>query len=196
MFNFDGNPLKLKRHKATVKENEKFRVLLNEREDEAQRERERADELEEHAEAALKLMEDMPDLAPVGRKAPAVIRTMICRMIARRTPASAVVPNIVAVLKYVALSLLAGAYLPNANFVRKVRREMGRTAKTLAASRLARVTSAETAHVGGSSLDQHETVAVSVIADGKHLILDASRTAIGKTPELEAQSFEDTFIDL
>ena len=36
----------------------------------------------------------------------------------------------------------------------------------------------------------------SVIADGKHLTLDASRTAIGKTAELEAQSFEDTFIDL
>ena len=187
---------KLKRHKATVKENEKFRVLLNEREDEAQRERERADELEEHAGAALKMMDGMPDLAPVGRKAPAVIRKMICHMIARRTPPSAVVPNIVAVLKYVAPSLLDGAHLPNVDFVRKVRREMGRTAKTLAASRLARATSVETAHVDGSSLDQHETVAVSVIADGKHLTLDASRTAIGKTSELEAQSFEDTFIDL
>ena len=40
---------KLSRHEATVEENRKFRVLLNEREDEAQRERERANELEEHA---------------------------------------------------------------------------------------------------------------------------------------------------
>ena len=190
------NGRKLSRHTATVKENEKFRVLLNEREDEAQRERERADELEEHAGAALKMMDGMPDLAPVGRKAPAVIRKMICHMIARRTPPSAVVPNIVAVLKYVAPSLLDGAHLPNVDFVRKVRREMGRTAKTLAASRLARATNVETAHVDGSSLDQHETVAVGVIADGKHITLDASRTAIGKTAELEAQSFEDTFIDL
>ena len=187
---------KISRHKATVKENKKFRVLVDEREDEAQHEHERADALEEHAEAALKLMEDMPDLAPVGRKAPAVIRKMICHMTVRRTPPSAVVPNIVAVLKYVAPLLLAGAHLPTVDFVRKVWREMGRTAKTLAASRLARVMSAETAHVGGSSLDQHETVAVSVIADGKHLTLDASRAAIGKTSELEAQSFECTFIDL
>ena len=48
---------KLSRHEATVEENRKFRVLLNEREDEAQRERERADALEEHAGAALKMMD-------------------------------------------------------------------------------------------------------------------------------------------
>ena len=40
-------------------------------------------------------------------------------------------------LEYVAPSLLAEAHLPEANFIRTVRREMGRVAKTLAAKRAA-----------------------------------------------------------
>ena len=129
---------KFSRHTATVEQNKELRALVNEREDEAQRERERADEIEVHAAHALKMCEGMPDLAPIQRKAPAVIRKMIMHQLARRTPPSAVVPNIVAVLKYAAPSLLQGAHLPNVDFVRKVRREMGRIARTLAASRLAR----------------------------------------------------------
>ena len=187
---------KLSRHTATVEANEELRALVNEREDEAQRERERADEIEVHAAHALKMCEGMPDLAPIQRKAPALIRKMIMHQLARRTPPAAVVPNIVAVLKYAAPSLLQGAHLPNVDFVRKVRREMGRIARTLAASRLARSKRVSTGHVDGSSLGQHETVAVGVIADDEHITLDASRTAVGKTAELEAKAFEDTFTDL
>ena len=64
----------------------------------------------------------MPDLAPVGKKAPIVIRKICMHMLAKKTPPSAVIPNVVAVLKYVAPSLLADAHLPEVNFVRTVRK--------------------------------------------------------------------------
>ena len=35
-----------------------------------------------------------------------------------------------------------------------------------------------------------------MIADDVHITLDASRTAVGKTAELEAKAFEDMFTDL
>ena len=73
---------------------------------------------------------------------------------------------------------------------------MGRIARTLAAIRLARAKRVSTAHVGGSSLGKHETVAVGVIADDEHITLDASRTAVGKTAELEAKEFQGKFTDL
>ena len=63
---------------------------------------------------------------------------------------------------------------------------MGRVAKSLAAKRAAAHKSLGSMHVDGSSLDQAETVAVGVIAGGERIVLDASRTTVGKTAELSS----------
>ena len=99
-------------------------------------------------------------------------------------------------LEYVAPSLLAEAHLPEANFIRTVRREMGRVAKTLAAKRAAGHERLDSLHVDGSELDQHSTVTAGVTAGGERIVLDASRTTIGKTADLECKAIEGTFADL
>ena len=73
---------------------------------------------------------------------------------------------------------------------------MGRIAKTLAASRASRHKKVDSLHTDGSSLSQHETVTSGITAGGEKIVLDASRTTVGKTADLECRAIEDSFADL
>ena len=118
-------------------------------------------------------------------------------MLAKKTPPAAVVHNIAPVLKYCRPSLLENAHLPEANFIRSVRREMSRIAKTLAAaSRASREGTFASAHTDGTALDKQQTVTIGTVTrDGERIVLDAARTTVGQTAELEAGSFAESFAD-
>ena len=148
---------------------------------EAEELREQVDELLEQVGRAV--ADGVPDLASVGRRANPVIRKMAMH-------------SIVSVLKYCRPSLLENAHLPEANFIRTVRREMSRIAKTLAASRASCEGTFASAHTDGTALDKQQTVTIGTVTrDGERIVLGAARTTVGQTAELEAGSFAESFAD-
>jgi hypothetical protein len=156
--------------------------------------REQVDELLEQVGRAV--TDGVPDLASVGKRANPVIRKIAMHMLAKKTPPAAVVHNIAPVLKYCRPSLLENAHLPEANFIRTVRREMSRIAKTLAASRASCEGTFASAHTDGTALDKQQTVTIGTVTrDGERIVLDAARTTVGQTAELEAGSFAESFAD-
>ena len=184
---------KLRKANAVIDDDARLRKEYADTQNELEIARE---QLESLTSTALNAVSATPSLAPIGRCAPIVIRKMAMHMLAKKTPPAAVVPNIVAVLKYMAPEKLKGAHLPGTNFVRVVRREMLRVAKTLAADSTARLEKIDSIHVDGSSLDQHDTAAVGVCRGKSRVILDASGTVDSKTAAGEANHVEACFADL
>ena len=154
------------------------------------------EQLAEVEKTTLAAVSATPSLKAVGRCAPIVIRKMAMHMLAKKTPPGAVVPNIVAVLKYLAPEKLEGAHLPGTNFIRNVRKEMLRVAKVCAAKQAAGLDKFDSVHVDGSGLDQHATAAVGVTRGRERVVLDASGTVTSKTAQGEANHVEECFADL
>ena len=73
---------------------------------------------------------------------------------------------------------------------------MSRIAKTLAASRASCEGTFASAHTDGTALDKQQTVTIgTVTCGGERIVLDAARTTVGQTAELEEGSFAESFAD-